>query len=73
MSAREQREMVRDLQFQTDRMNENDFIDFNMIRKRDKDDEDLDSLAMKKLENLYMKYIVNRPKAKISDPFHKGR
>ena len=71
MSAREQKEMVHDLHLQTDLMNEPDFIEFTRIRKRDKDDEDLDSLAMKKLENLYIKYIVNRPKPKTKDPFQK--
>jgi len=43
-----------------------------MIVSRDKDEEDLDSLAFADLSELYTKYYVNREKKSLDDLFKKG-
>ncbi len=45
--------------------------DFTMLKKRHKDDEDLDRLSMQRLEVLYQKYHVNRPKKNYDHFFKK--
>ena len=37
-----------------------DFDDFEMLRKRDRDDEELDILSRRRLTELYTKYIPER-------------
>ena len=46
--------------------------DYKMLFKRHKDDEDLDNLSFKKLENLYIKYYENREKPSLDDLFKKN-
>lgn len=45
--------------------------DYSMLKKRHKDDEDLDRLSMQRLEVLYQKYHVNRPKKNYDHLFKK--
>lgn len=45
---------------------------FKMIVKRDKDEEDLDSIAFTNLKELYTKYHVNRKKPNLDDLFKKN-
>ena len=45
--------------------------DYKMFFKRQKDDEDLDNISFKKLNDLYIKYYVNREKIDINDIFKK--
>lgn len=45
--------------------------DYTMLRKRHKDDEDLDKLSMGRLGVLYEKYHVNRPKKNYDHFFKK--
>lgn len=45
--------------------------DYTMLRKRHRDEEDLDRLSMERLKNMYVKYHVNRPKKNYDHLFKK--
>jgi hypothetical protein len=71
MAFREQREMIEILRDFEHKMSRDELEDFQMYLKRHKDDEELDSLSMKRLSALYEKYYVNRPRKPFIDPFKK--
>lgn len=56
MTSAEQRKLLDALRYKTSKMIPKDKYDYEMFVKRDKDDEDLDSLSMKRLRELYGKY-----------------
>ncbi|HEY9165460.1 MAG TPA: hypothetical protein VIS48_04810 [Candidatus Kryptonia bacterium] len=56
MSYVEQRKMIDSLRYKTAKMPPKDKYDYEMFAKRDKDDEDLDLISMKRLRELYEKY-----------------
>lgn len=63
MTSVEQHKLIRELRDFTARMTREEEEMFDMWRKRDKDDEDLDRLSRKKLQELYDKYVTaSRPK-----------
>jgi hypothetical protein len=72
MSFREQREMIGALRDFERKMSRDESEEFGMFLKRHKDDEELDALSMKRLEDLYIKYYVNRPRKTFIDPFKKS-
>jgi hypothetical protein len=45
--------------------------DYKMFLKRQMDDEDLDNISFKRLNDLYVKYYANRVKPDINDIFKK--
>lgn len=56
MSFIDQRKMIEALRYKTSKMLPKDRYDYDMYVKRDKDDEDLDSISMKRLKEIYDKY-----------------
>ena len=56
MTHAEQHRMIEELRERTSRMSRIDEEFFEVCRKRDKDDEDLDDIALKKLLALHAKY-----------------
>ncbi len=60
MSYVEQHKMVEELKDYAHRMKGGDEYDFDMLLKRDKDDEMLDSLSFKRLQELYETYAGKR-------------
>ncbi|MFZ1081262.1 MAG: hypothetical protein WAO19_04980 [Candidatus Kryptoniota bacterium] len=56
MTNAEQRKLIEGLKYKTGKMLPKDKYDYEMFVKRDKDDEDLDSLSMKRLQELFEKY-----------------
>lgn len=56
MSSTEQKKMIEGLRYRTSKMAPRDKYDYEMFVKREKDDEDLDSLSMKRLKELFDKY-----------------
>ena len=42
------------------KMQKDDLYDFQMLKKRDKDDEELDRLSRRRLEELHKKYVLKR-------------
>ncbi len=61
MTTVEQHKLVAELRDYTRRMTRIEQEMFEMFRKRDKDDEDLDLLSKRRLMELHVKY-VKRPK-----------
>jgi hypothetical protein len=57
MTHAEQHRLIEELRERTSRMSRNDEEFFEVCRKRDKDDEDLDDIALKKLLALHAKYV----------------
>lgn len=60
MTKSEQNRIIETLRDYVKKMNRYEQDDFDMFRKRNKDDEDLDSLSKKKLLELYEKYVPER-------------
>lgn len=57
MTHAQQHKMIVELMDSSRRMNRYDQEEFAMFVKRDKDDEDLDTMSQKKLIRLYQQYI----------------
>jgi len=60
MTHAEQHRMIQELKEFVHKMSGRDDMDFDMLRKRDDDDEDLDSLSLKRLQELYERYVLQR-------------
>jgi len=71
MSYREQKQYFEILSRYENKFDRTEKEDYAMLKKRHKDDEDLDKLSMEKLKNLHIKYHVNRPKKNYDHFFKK--
>lgn len=69
MTHVEQKKIIAELRDYERHMNRHEQEEFHMFVKRDKDDEDLDEIAKKKLLQLHEKLVINRPKKIIKSPF----
>ncbi|MBR9976928.1 MAG: hypothetical protein KFH87_02465 [Bacteroidetes bacterium] len=59
MTSVEQHKLVKELRDYEAKMSRSELEMFEMFRKRDKDDEDLDNISRKKLKALHEKYVVS--------------
>jgi len=71
MSSKEQIKYLDALKRYEKKFDPKELYDYKMFIKRHKDDEDLDSLSMAKLKELYVKYYVNRERKNFDDLFKK--
>ena len=71
MTRVEQHKMILQLRDQTKKMSRDELFSFEMMIKRDKDDEDLDSLTQRKLEELVSKFIPQRSKKDLEEIWKK--
>ena len=69
MTHVEQKKIISELRDYERNMNRNEQEELHMFVKRDKDDEDLDDIAKKRLLQLHEKFVVNRPKKIVKSPF----
>jgi hypothetical protein len=60
MTKTEQHEIIEMLRDYLHKMQGRDIDDFEMMRKRDRDDEDLDEMTRRQLSALYVKYVPER-------------
>ena len=60
MTHAEQHKLIVELLDHARRMKRYDQEDFDMFVKRDKDDEDLDAMSQKRLEQLYALYVRHK-------------
>jgi hypothetical protein len=60
MTKAEQHSMIETLRDYMNAMRGRDLDEFEMMRKRDKDDEDLDELSRRRLNELFVKYVPER-------------
>jgi hypothetical protein len=71
MNYRDQKKYIDALKRYENKMDSKEREDFKMFVKRQKDDEEFDTISLKKLSDLYQKYYVNRPKKSWDDLFKK--
>jgi hypothetical protein len=69
MTYTEQQERISELKYLTRFMSRDDLALFEMYEKRNKDDEDLDTLSQKRLEEMFVTYSAMKSKPKIKNPF----
>jgi hypothetical protein len=62
MTHDEQHRMILELLDYSYRFGGRDKYDFEMFLKRDKDDEDLDTISQKRLQGLHDQYVVRKSK-----------
>ncbi len=62
MTRAEQRRMIQELRDYVHRMTRKEEEEFAMMVRRDKDDEDLDLLRQRRLEELHTRLVVRRPR-----------
>jgi len=60
MTRIEQHKMIETLMDYVHKMQGRDLEDFEMLRKRDRDDEELDMLSRRRLSELVIKYVPSR-------------
>ena len=60
MTHAEQHRMILELQDFARKMNRSEQEEFDMFIRRDKDDEDLDKLSLKRLTQMHEQYVVRR-------------
>ena len=60
MTRVEQHKIVEQLNDYMHKMRGRDLDEFEMIRKRDRDDEELDALTLHRLSELYKQYVPER-------------
>ncbi len=71
MSYRDQKKYFEKLKRYERHFEPKEKLDFKMLLKRHKDDEDLDRLSLERLKVLYEKYYVQREKRSFDDIFKK--
>jgi hypothetical protein len=71
MTSVEQRKMVQRLKQKTTKMSSDERQSFEMMMKRDRDDEELDSLTLMKLKQLHAKYFPTNSKEALEDKWKK--
>lgn len=71
MTHIEQRKIIRELQEFASKMKGNDARDFEMLLKRDRDDEELDAASIRKLQDLHARYVVRKKKDEVEEMWKK--
>ena len=71
MTRPEQHKLVQELKYHSASMSGPDRYEFDMILKRDKDDEDLDAIAQRALERLAGLYLAKKSKKDVEELWRK--
>lgn len=71
MTSVEQRRMLDDLRRFVRNMDKEERFVYEMMVKREKDDEQLDALTLRELEMLHAKYVPRRSKESIENAWRK--
>jgi hypothetical protein len=71
MTSVEQRKMVQQLKQVMIKMNQDEHRMMEMIARRDRDDEELDSISFIKLKQLHAKFYPKHSKAELEDRWKK--
>lgn len=72
MSYRDQQKLLDELKKHVNKFDQKEQEEFKMFIKRQKDDEDFDSISMKRLKDLYNKYHKSVDKSKYDHFFKKS-
>lgn len=71
MKIIEQHKLIQDLKGSVGTMSRADQYEFEMLQKRDKDDEELDGPSFSRLEELHKRYVMKKSKKDIEELFRK--
>lgn len=71
MTRSEQHKQIQELQYHAGAMSREDRDVFEMLVKRDKDDEDLDVAAVRSLEGLSERYVRKKSKSEAEEQWKK--
>jgi hypothetical protein len=71
MRILDQHKLVKELKDYVGKMTSAERYDFEMMQKRDKDDEELDAVTWARLESMHKKLVVRKSKADIDALFRK--
>ncbi|MBF8248169.1 MAG: hypothetical protein HW374_969 [Bacteroidetes bacterium] len=71
MTRAAQHKMIQELRDNASKMNRDEQYHVEMMLKKDKDDEDLDALSIKKMEELHVKYVKNKSKQQAEEAWKK--
>jgi hypothetical protein len=71
MTSVEQRKMVQRLKQVMTKMNSEERRSFEMMAKRDRDDEELDALTMQQLKHMFARFIPQNSKQSLEDKWKK--
>jgi hypothetical protein len=71
MRILDQHKLVRELKDFVGKMTSAERYDFEMMQKRDKDEEELDQLAWARLEAMHKRLVVKKSKKDIEELFRK--
>jgi hypothetical protein len=71
MRILDQHKLVRELKDYVGKMTSAEKYEFEMMQKRDKDEEELDHIAWSKLEALHKRLVVKKSKQEIEEMFRK--
>jgi hypothetical protein len=71
MQIKEQQKYLDALKFYENKMDAKESYDYKMFVKRQKDDEDFDSVSFAKLKALYQKYMATKEKKNYDSFFKK--
>lgn len=72
MNYRDQKKFIDALRRYENKMDSRERYDYKIFVKRQKDDEEFDTISQKKLSDLYIKYYVNRQKKSLDSLFKKS-
>lgn len=71
MTRIEQHKMIQELRDRVSGMNRDEQYQVEMMLKKDKDDEDLDALSVKKMEELHVRYVKKTSKQQAEEAWKK--
>jgi hypothetical protein len=71
MRILDQHKLVKELKDCVGKMTSGERYDFEMMQKRDKDDEELDALTWAKLELMHKRLVIRKSKKDIDELFRK--
>ena len=69
MNYRDQKKYIAALKRYENKRDRRERADFTLLVKREKDEEEFDTIALNRLSDLYVKYYVNRPKPDLDSLF----
>jgi len=67
MTRSEQHKLIQELKYFAGKMSREESYAFEMMLKRDKDDEDLDEASVKQLEQLHQSYAKKKSKQDVEE------
>ena len=71
MTRSEQHKLIQELKLYSVKMSRDDLQKFEMMLKRDKDDEDLDELSLRDLKTLHSSYVRKQSKKDVEELWKK--